>query len=274
MEDERPLTNENYRKQCCFCLCLSKVLSTRKELQAQRGCGCLGFHPAWLQRLADIRLFVVVIGLYWLIFTTLEYYLVGVITSLEKRFGYSSARSGFLVSIREIAFVLVTTFVSHFTRNLHRPRFLALSGILGAVGGLVFAVPHFVFDRTDVLEIQGKSHLSNEGLTCEFFKNLGKNGTNALCGQAIDNSAYMGSYSMFIIGAIIIGVAMAPMTSLSLTYVDDCAGPKRVAMFLGKWFTSHPKSRGPFFITFCSKQTRPFILTCVCGIVFSNKVLN
>ena len=232
-EDTRPfaLDDDASSAPCCSCNCLSTIKHTRKELQRQEGCGCLGYSPAWLQRFVDIRVFVCVICMYWLLYTTMEYYLVAVITTIEKRFGYSSSHSGLLISIREIAYVLVVTFTSHFARNIHRPRLIATSGILGSIGGLVYAVPHFLYDKSDVIFVNGEAEYRNEDLLCTTHT-LHPNVTQ--CSLAADMALHTGSYAFFVVGSIIMGVALSPMTALSLTYVDDSVGPKRAAFFIGK----------------------------------------
>ncbi len=101
-----------------------------------------------------IRTFVAVYAVYGLLFVTLEMYIAGVITTIEKKFGLTSSQSGSLLSIKEIVIVCTASLISHFARNANKPRCLAAMGILAALGGLISGLCnyfillslHFLYD--------------------------------------------------------------------------------------------------------------------------------
>lgn len=102
-------------------------------------------HSCWskmLSKVANIQAFVGVISLYTLTYITMEMYLIPIITTLEKKFGFRSTQSGFLLSLRELASLGTVMLFSHLARDSHKPRFLAFMGILGALGGSLGAFPY------------------------------------------------------------------------------------------------------------------------------------
>ena len=79
-----------------------------------------------LQKCAHIKYFVAAGSFYTLAYVMVNLYLVGIITTIEKRFGFSSSSSGMLLSIKELAMVCSTLLMTHLARNVHKPRFLAV----------------------------------------------------------------------------------------------------------------------------------------------------
>ncbi len=78
-----------------------------------------------------MRNFVACVAVFNVMYTTLEMYVVAILSTLERRYGFSSAQTGALISVKETANVALCACVTHCARNTHRPRFLAVSGILG-----------------------------------------------------------------------------------------------------------------------------------------------
>ena len=166
----------------------------------------------------------------------MEYYLVGVITTLEKRFGFSSSKSGMLMSVKEVAFMCVVAVMTHFANNVHRPRFLTIMGILGAAGGYIFVLPHVIYGSADFGIEANMSSASSKLLCMRPGENGGSwrgNNTNR-CSEHMND----GAYAMFVVGSILIGLGVAPLTALTVTYVDDACGVRRTSLFLGKSNTS------------------------------------
>lgn len=60
-------------------------------------------------------------------------YMVGVLTSLERRFELSSSKSGFLLSMYDIGNTLATVFVGYCGAKRHKPRWTAVGAILSAL---------------------------------------------------------------------------------------------------------------------------------------------
>lgn len=66
------------------------------------------------------------------------------IASLERRFGLNSSESAFVVVSYDIAFCIITIFVTYFGAQAHIPRLIAVGAGVFGLGALIYAMPHFL----------------------------------------------------------------------------------------------------------------------------------
>lgn len=177
------------------------------------------------RRTSSVQAFVGVISAYILTYITMEMYLVAIISTLEKKYGFKSTQSGLLLSIRELASLSTVMLFSHLARNTHKPRFLAISGVIAALGGFFSAFPHFIFEHEAAVD---SDH--------EEVRHLCSNDTNDLetpCTTA--GEFHNGAFTFFLIGAILMGATSSAISPLANTYVDDHASPVKAAFYLGNF---------------------------------------
>ncbi len=67
-----------------------------------------------------------------------------VITTIEKRFEFSSVLSGVLSGCLEFGSLIATLFISYFFTKSHIPRAIAISSFFCAIGSFLYALPHFL----------------------------------------------------------------------------------------------------------------------------------
>ena len=65
------------------------------------------------------------------------------IAALERRFGLDSSESAFIIVSYDIAFCVVTLFVTYFGAQSNIPRLIAVGASLFGLGALIYALPHF-----------------------------------------------------------------------------------------------------------------------------------
>jgi len=106
--------------------------------------GCLGCRPAWLQFLAGARWF--------LLFTCVSVFLqsmavnglLGVtISTIERRFAFSSSEAAWIAASYEIAGAPAVLIIGYFGSTLRRPVWIGTGLIVLGVGFGVYSVPHF-----------------------------------------------------------------------------------------------------------------------------------
>ena len=93
-----------------------------------------------------------------------------VVTTIEKRFEFSSGVSGILSGCLELGSLITTLLVSYFCTKSHIPRAIALSAILCAIGSLLCALPHWFLDS---YTLDNKvMNQTIDDLICQIPKNL------------------------------------------------------------------------------------------------------
>lgn len=89
---------------------------------------------------------------YFLLITFFVVFLVGIvvnglinisISTIEKRYELNSSLTGLISASYDIAFCVLSLFVSFFGERGHKPRWLAFSAFMLGLGSLVFSLPHF-----------------------------------------------------------------------------------------------------------------------------------
>ena len=194
----------------------------------------------------NINVFAVVVCLYIMSFVMVEMYIVAVITTIEKRFGFRSSSSGMLLSIKEIAYVCVVALSSHFGNRWNRPRFLSLMAVLGAFGSALSSLPHFLYDSPFhvILNSTDLTDDSKTRLLCQaetLGVPLAADGNTTYvniedCGMKESHQVAHNdrAYAIFAASNVVVGLAIAPMIACTTTYVDDAVGPVKNALYLGK----------------------------------------
>ncbi len=141
-----------------------------------------------------------------------------VISSLERRYRFSSLAASIIVSVFDIGVVICGVLVSYFGEKGHKPKILGISFIIQGVGSLLFALPHFLF---------GKYQVGTDAqLTFEACNDTIAAVSSCDSGNSI-------AYAIFIIANLIMGIGAASLFTVGISYIDDIVYPKWVSLHVG-----------------------------------------
>ena len=147
-----------------------------------------------------------------------------VVTSIERRYKFSSTAAGFLLVSYDIAVLAFVIFISYFGDKRHKPRCIGYGLITIGIGALVFSLPQFIFGsyRTG---ISGNLTLEACGISTEVpYTDCSSSNTLAFC--------------IIILGNSLIGIGASPLFTLGVSYIDDITLPQYVPVHTGAFYVS------------------------------------
>ncbi|WAQ95690.1 SO2B1-like protein [Mya arenaria] len=218
------------------------------DLEMKPVCGLGACQPRVLRKFASIRWFTAFYSVTGLLTTSLSMYMISQITTIERQFGLSSTKSGYLMACNDIgysAFILISSYVAN---RVHIPRYLAASTILYGISGIICSIPHFIYKPdplTNVISNQTsmsrKMAPPNICLNTSFLQmptttpSANVDTTDMFASVADDADSTRSAVAMAFIatGMVIQGIGKAPRYPMVGQYVDDNTRPRETGFYMG-----------------------------------------
>ncbi|XP_053788801.1 solute carrier organic anion transporter family member 4C1 isoform X2 [Vidua chalybeata] len=143
------------------------------------------------------------------------------ISTIEKRYELNSSLTGLISASYDIAFCLLSLFVSYFGERGHKPRWLAFSAFMLGLGSLVFSLPHFSSGK---YQYGGKIEDTCQTAATTF--------ANATCSASKTSSLRKYMY-VFILGQLLLGVGGTPLYTLGTAFIDDSVPKHKSSLYIG-----------------------------------------
>ncbi|NXB21749.1 SO4C1 protein, partial [Rhagologus leucostigma] len=143
------------------------------------------------------------------------------ISTIEKRYELNSSLTGLISASYDIAFCVLSLFVSYFGERGHKPRWLAFSAFMLGLGSLVFSLPHFSSGK-----YQYGVKLED---TCQTAETTF---ANATCSASTNSSLHKYLY-VFILGQLLLGVGGTPLYTLGTAFIDDSVPKHKSSLYIG-----------------------------------------
>ncbi|XP_029957566.1 solute carrier organic anion transporter family member 2B1 isoform X1 [Salarias fasciatus] len=154
------------------------------------------------------------------------------ISTIERRYGLSSQKSGMLASFNEVGNTILIIFVSFFGSRVHRPRCIGGGALLACLASLLMAMPHLLSETYDYTGRIGSSSSSNSSGLCLPGSAHPPSSSNETC-RAQQSPAQQMVYPLLVLGQLLLGIGTVPIQPFGISYIDDHASKKNSPLYLG-----------------------------------------
>ena len=142
------------------------------------------------------------------------------ISTLERRYSFSSTLAGVLVGAYDFTIVISVLFVSYIGGKVHKPRCIGISLIIISIGNFIIASPQFFFGT---YKIGSETDLRYEGCLTN----------TAIISEDDCSTTTIGAYLIILIGQIFIGIGSSALLTVAIAYIDEIVYPKFVSLHVG-----------------------------------------
>ncbi|XP_067348736.1 solute carrier organic anion transporter family member 2B1 isoform X1 [Channa argus] len=178
----------------------------------------------------SIKVFVLCHSLLQLAQLLVSGYMKSSISTIERRYGLSSQKSGLLAAFNEVGNTVLIIFVSFFGSRVHRPRFIGCGALLACMASLLMALPHFLTGKYKYTDQISSSSDQSSGLCQPPSTTILP--SNQSCSTS-DSPAQQGVYPLLLLGQLLLGIGAVPIQPFGISYIDDYASKKNSPLYLG-----------------------------------------
>ncbi|EEB20444.1 organic anion transporter, putative [Pediculus humanus corporis] len=215
------------------------------DVQQLKDCGILSCRPSFLQKYANIKVFVMLLSFLVNLQQALSSgYINSVITTIEKRFEIPSSLSGLIASSYEIGNVITVIFVSYLGSTRHIPVWIAIGAVITGVGSMIFMVPHFTSDSSSNFLVHNvtQDNICRAVSLRQKDMDLGRL-TNGLSSPPLSTHVHtnciqstpstFGPVMLFVLAQLLLGCGGSPLFTLGTTYIDDHVRSESASLYIG-----------------------------------------
>ncbi|XP_016049017.2 solute carrier organic anion transporter family member 4C1 [Erinaceus europaeus] len=139
------------------------------------------------------------------------------ISTIEKRYEMKSSLTGLISSSYDIAFCVLSLFVSFIGERGHKPRWLSFASFMIGLGALVFSLPKFFTGRYQLGSLYED--------TCST---TGSDPNCSSSSSSLSNFLYV-----FILGQLLMGTGGTPLYTLGTAFIDDSLPTHKASLYIG-----------------------------------------
>uniref|UniRef100_A0A8C8HA67 Solute carrier organic anion transporter family member n=1 Tax=Oncorhynchus tshawytscha TaxID=74940 RepID=A0A8C8HA67_ONCTS len=176
-------------------------------------------------------LFVLCHGMLQLAQLLVSGYLKSSISTIERRYGFSSQKSGILASFNEVGNIVLIVLVSFFGSRVHRPRFIGGGALLVSLAALIMAMSHFISGPYKYTDHISESKDDDSGL-CQLESSFQSPLSNHSCTQQ-ESHSQQGVFPLLLLGQLLLGIGGVPIQPFGISYIDDYASKRNSPLYLG-----------------------------------------
>ncbi|GIY86636.1 uncharacterized protein CDAR_468041 [Caerostris darwini] len=199
--------------------------TSESEDTADTLCGIGSFHPKWLQKFNTPKAFLVNHSLLGVLQGAFFTYLVGCLSTLEKRYAYESKVTGIIMIADEISPILFGLLLGYFGGKSHRPRIVAVGMVIGVVSCFIMALPYFIYGP--IKEFNPETLKLVNRTKYEFCDDKERD-------YYCEKSPTFTAVSILFFGNFLKGFGSLAFYTIGTSYLDDSVKKKNSPVYFGK----------------------------------------
>ncbi|CAN8018133.1 hypothetical protein HPB47_021757 [Ixodes persulcatus] len=195
-------------------------------------CGVGNYRPCWMQRFATSRYFALVFGVLGIFQGAYRTYLVGTLSTVEKRFSMSGHMSSFIMIADDISPVMGTVVLMLCLRRTSKPNWVAGGMLLSVVGAVSSVLPYAVYGKGT--HLLGNTGQPGNALRTQFCGDGNVDAVN--CGNRKEDLGSLGPLIFLFMGNFFNGLGGTAYYVIGTTYMDDNVKKKNSALYFGSLY--------------------------------------
>jgi organic anion transporter 5A len=133
------------------------IMSDKQLLLSENKVSKVGLHyeynsrdwrTKWLRLMSKPEIFLINFSIVAIFQGSVFTYMVGSISTLEKRYSFDSKISGLILIADNVSQIFISPLVGYLGNKYNRPRIMAIGELIAAFSCFVFAAPYFIFGST------------------------------------------------------------------------------------------------------------------------------
>ncbi|XP_054166759.1 solute carrier organic anion transporter family member 74D-like [Oppia nitens] len=177
-----------------------------------------------LKRLATPEIFLINFSIVSIIQGSIFTYMIGSLSTLEKRYSFDSKVSGFILIADHLSQIILSPLVGYLGNKYNRPRIMAIGQMIAGVSCFLFAAPYFIYGSVEHQLISNIRQLSNFS-TYELCQ------TYQLDDDCHSNTVWS-AVVIFLMASFLNGIGCIAYYAIGIPYIDDNTSKINSPIFL------------------------------------------
>ena len=209
--------------------------SSESKLDYETSCGIGNWRPLWMQKFATPKFFVINFSIVAILQGAYFTYLIGSISTLEKRFAFESKMSGFILIADNLSQMVISPIVGYLGSKYNRSHLMAIGELIVAVSCIISAFPYFIYGP-------GLHLLSNTNTKSNFsqYEVCSSDHLEPEC-QNNDHSTVYLAVALLWFSSFANGMGYTAFYTIGLPYIDDNVQKKNSPLYISNETKTHLK---------------------------------
>lgn len=205
--------------------------STRVNLPVRTdnlfGISC--FKPAWLQRFANPKVYLVIFCMIGVLQGAYFTYFIGVLSTLEKRYAFESKISGIILIADNISGAVISILVGFYARKGHKPQMMAFGMIFVSISCFISSLPYYLYGPA--LHFLSRDDAAFGNKKQEYCGSVSE---ETGCENA-ENNSMIPAVTILFIANFLNGFGYAAYYTVGSAYLDDNVKKKNSPMYFCRY---------------------------------------